>query len=132
MKRCQLYFMGILILFLSSCGIQSAKEKGIIETINKEMGINLQNNTRKGALEEFYEYTYYNEGHKEAKKIKGIIDKTINALPVSKKHGYNDDVHDIYKWETPQQEIKLKTGFKSDTPSPENYIVYVKIWIHNK
>ena len=132
MKKYLSIFCIITLFTLLGCN----NKKGLIETINQEMQLNLANTANEGALDEFYEYTYYPpDGIKEAIKIKGIIDKTLEMLPTkTEERQFNmfNEIFDYYKWETPQQEVQLQCTWKKNFDDPEKRNIYIRIWIYNK
>ena len=135
-RNYQLIFIVLSLITLFGCNSQKTKEKGIIETIEQEMNIQLKNETKEGALEEFYTYRFYHPfGVNEGIKIKGIIDKSLGVLPSVVKEGkFNKfgEKYDHYKWETPQQEVTLENRWEENQDNSENRDTYIRIWIFNK
>ena len=110
MKKNFLIISIIALLAIYGCG---KKQNPIISTIEKEMGIKFNDDSKEGDRAQLYTFKFYfPNGLDETNQIKGIIDKTLNALPIDQnfsKLGSDNKVFDEFKWITPQYEIVLKS-----------------------
>lgn len=76
------------------------------------------------------------EPYKASRRIKAIIDKTLNSVPTKREEmkfsAFDRCLYDYYEWDTPNVEVKVENDFKSDYSDPSKTVLRSRMWVYGK
>ncbi|MBP7679054.1 MAG: hypothetical protein KA096_01360 [Bacteroidales bacterium] len=128
----------LAILLLISCNSNNKQTVHIGDTIINQLesqyGIAQNDTLGDGRL--FYSWNIENEPYKNELQIKGMIDRTLNVLPVKSEENlfsqFNKCLYNFYEWETPLIDIVSQHDFRTSYSDTNKTVLYVRIWMLKK